>query len=89
MHADDLLAILDAACQCDLPPAAALEQLQIPTLILAWRDDPIHPLETAQRLAAALPLAELQVIDDVNALHAWPASISHFVLRHAADYSRL
>ena len=31
----------------------------------------------------------LQVIDDVNALHAWPASISHFVLRHAADYSRL
>ncbi|MEO1828300.1 MAG: alpha/beta hydrolase [Pseudomonas sp.] len=89
MHADDLLAILDAACQCDLPPAAALEQLQIPTLILAWRDDPIHPLETAQRLAAALPLAELQVIDDVNALHAWPASISYFVLRHAADYSRL
>ena len=81
------MAILDAACQCDLPAPETLHQLRIPTLILGWRDDPIHPLETAEQLAAALPLAELQIIDSADALQAWPSQIDDFVCRHA--YSRL
>lgn len=83
MRADALMAILDAACACDLPAVSALQQLEVPTLILAWRDDPIHPLETAEQLATALPLAELQIISDANDLQHWPRTISDFVRRHA------
>ena len=87
MQQGNLMAILDAACQCDLPAPETLLQLRIPTLILGWRDDPIHPLETAEQLAAALPLAELQIIDSAGALQAWPSQIDDFVCRHA--HSRL
>jgi pimeloyl-ACP methyl ester carboxylesterase len=37
----------------------ALRSLPFPACILCWPDDPLHPLELAERLAAALPRAQL------------------------------
>jgi 3-oxoadipate enol-lactonase len=34
-----------------------------PALVLAARDDPVHPVEVARRLAALLPAATLYVFD--------------------------
>ncbi len=84
MSQDSLMDMLEAACQCDLPPPDSLTTLQTPTLILAWRDDPIHPLHSAEQLAAKLPQAQLQVIDNAAQLADWPQQISNFVLQHAS-----
>ncbi|HCP03323.1 MAG TPA: hypothetical protein DIT61_07380 [Pseudomonas sp.] len=84
MHAPTLTAILEAACACDLPARDALHQLAVPTLILGWRDDPIHPVQSAELLAEALPMAELHIIDHASDLQRWPLQISEFVRRHTA-----
>lgn len=49
-----------------LPPVADVARLAnvgVPVLVLAQRDDPTHPMEAAERLAAVLPHAELVVSD--------------------------
>lgn len=84
MHSDALMAILDAACGADLPPPASLQQLTVPTLILAWENDPIHPLQTALTLAQSLPNAELRIINSARQLADWPAQIDAFVAAHSA-----
>lgn len=84
MQPDSLMAILDAACNADLPPPASLQALTLPTLILAWENDPIHPLLTAQTLAQALPNAELRIISSARQLADWPAQIDAFVAAHSA-----
>lgn len=84
MHAPTLTAILEAACACDLPDSSTLQQLKVPTLILGWRNDPIHPVQSAELLAETLPLAELHLIDSASDLQRWPLQISAFVRRHAA-----
>ncbi|HBT57156.1 MAG TPA: alpha/beta hydrolase, partial [Pseudomonas sp.] len=52
--------------------------------ILGWRDDPIHPVQSAELLAEALPMAELHIIDHASDLQRWPLQISEFVRRHTA-----
>lgn len=74
-----LRAVLKGAVASDLPPLEHLEQLQQPTLLLAWRGDPIHPLSSAQLLAGHMPNAELRVIDSVDELAQWPQQIADFI----------
>ena len=42
-----------------LPNLAPLMRLDMPSLVIAWEDDVIHPLSLAQRIAAALPRSRL------------------------------
>jgi pimeloyl-ACP methyl ester carboxylesterase len=42
-----------------LPDLTPLMHLDMPSLIIAWEDDVIHPLSLAQRIAAALPCSRL------------------------------
>jgi pimeloyl-ACP methyl ester carboxylesterase len=67
------------AADSDLPDRAALRELRIPTLILAWRGDPVHPVSTATQLAELLPHAELQVAATLDEIRAWPERIAAFV----------
>lgn len=48
-------AALRGAALSDMPDQTELEQLQVPTLILAWEDDMAHPVSTAEALAETLP----------------------------------
>ena len=43
-----------------------LPKIQIPTLILHSRNDAVHPLSEAQKLAAGLPNAELMIFNSAN-----------------------
>eukprot|EP00928_Gymnodinium_smaydae_P070743 TRINITY_DN54516_c0_g1_i1.p1 TRINITY_DN54516_c0_g1~~TRINITY_DN54516_c0_g1_i1.p1 ORF type:complete len:346 (+),score=76.08 TRINITY_DN54516_c0_g1_i1:76-1113(+) len=65
---------LEGAAASDLPPAAALKELQdLPVLILAWRSDVQHPLATARLLHQLLPRSELIVASrwaEVQQFHA-------------------
>ena len=42
--------------------------MRIPVLVIAQEGDPAHPVETARRVAAALPTARLTVFDEAGAL---------------------
>jgi pimeloyl-ACP methyl ester carboxylesterase len=70
--AEELLpSILRGAARSNLPPLPALAALRIPILLLAWNADPVHPLSTAQQLAATLPVARLYVADTPEQLQTW------------------
>jgi pimeloyl-ACP methyl ester carboxylesterase len=45
-----------------------LERVECPTLIIQGRDDAIHPLAQAKKLAAGIPDSELLVLESANHL---------------------
>jgi pimeloyl-ACP methyl ester carboxylesterase len=80
-HADPraVQAALRGAALSDLPDRERLRGLDIPTLILAWTQDPSHPLATAETLAKTLPRAELHVASSFEDIEAWPDRLRAFL----------
>lgn len=70
------------AALSDLPDPRELAGLRVPTTILAWVGDPVHPLSTAERLAKLLPVAALEVAHTPADLARWPGILSRDVARH-------
>ena len=70
---------LRGAAASDLPDPRALRRLQVPTLVLAWRGDPTHPLSTAKRLVELLPDAELHVAAASDDIRDWSERIREFL----------
>jgi pimeloyl-ACP methyl ester carboxylesterase len=75
------------ASQTDLPEPAVLASLTMPTLILAWSDDPAHPLATAQALHLRLPNSTLVVAECYSDLEEWPELLRQFVAELEGDES--
>lgn len=71
-----LPSVLRGAADSDLPDPAQLARLQLPVRLLAWVDDPSHPLSTARRLAELLPQAELTVAATPDDVAAWPTLVA-------------
>jgi 3-oxoadipate enol-lactonase len=67
------------AAESDLPHHDALRSVQAPTLVLAWRGDPGHPVSTAEQLGELLPNAELRVAGTLEEIHAWSPAIRAFL----------
>lgn len=59
---------LAAAVPLDARGLDRLREVRIPVLVVAQEGDPAHPVETARRVASALPTARLTVFDDAGAL---------------------
>jgi 3-oxoadipate enol-lactonase len=74
-----LPSVLRGAAQSDLPPLPVLATLQVPTLLLAWGGDPVHPVSTAQQLAETLPAARLHVADTPEQLRGWGGVAAAFL----------
>ena len=74
-----LKSLFRGASQTDLPEQAAVASLTMPTLILAWSDDPAHPLTTARALHDLLPNARLVVAESYADLEEWPGLVEQFV----------
>ena len=72
-------AALRGAAASDLPAMRALRSLRVPTLVLAWRGDPTHPLSTAKRLAELIPGAKLHVADSGEEMRVWIEKIRAFL----------
>lgn len=70
-----LPALLRGAAASDLPPPDQLRRLHVPALILAWPDDPGHPLSTAERLAELLPNARLVVATQFRDVASWTTEV--------------
>ncbi|OKH80421.1 alpha/beta hydrolase [Mycobacterium sp. ST-F2] len=80
--ADALLpSLFRGAALSDLPPREALAGIDVPTTILAWIDDPAHPLSTAESLHALLPKSTLTVAHTPADVETWPTVLSEDVAR--------
>lgn len=81
--ADALLpSLFRGAALSDLPAPEEIARIDVPTTILAWIEDPGHPLTTARALAALLPQATLSVAHTPADLQTWPRVLMQDVARH-------
>ena len=71
--------VLRGAAASDLPEPEELAELDQPTLVLAWRGDPVHPVGTAKKLAEVLPNADLAVASSLAEVKTWPKRVSAFL----------
>ena len=71
--------VFEGAAASDLPALADVATIEVPTLILAWADDPGHPEATAQWLAVTMPRATLVVAHSVGEVLAWKGEVRRFL----------
>ena len=79
MDPEVLSTILRGAAASNLPPREAVATLACPTLILAWADDPGHPMSTAEALHSLIEGSQLSVATSFEEAAAWPSVVSSFV----------
>jgi len=72
-------ATLRGAAESDLPEPDMLRSLRIPSLILAWRNDPVHPVSSATRLRELLPESDLCIAGSLEEIRGWPERVARFV----------
>ncbi len=75
--------VLRGAAATDLPDAESIGRITVPTLVLAWSDDPTHPLSTAALLHEVLPESRLVVARTPYGVMAWPGLFADHVTVHA------
>lgn len=64
--------VLRGAAATNLPDRRTVAGIHIPTLILAWADDPSHPLSTARQLHELIEHSRLIVARSPYGIMAWP-----------------
>lgn len=72
-------AALRGAAMSDLPQPEALSGLTMPVLIIAWEDDPIHPVSTAHMLAETLPDVRGLIVSTAEDTACWTAAVCDFL----------
>jgi pimeloyl-ACP methyl ester carboxylesterase len=70
-----LRAVADWRPFADLSEVA---KLKCPVCVLAWENDPLHPFELAQRLAATFPDAQLKMLPPLPAIFQTPRIVGEF-----------
>jgi pimeloyl-ACP methyl ester carboxylesterase len=80
--APDLLpTVFRGAALADFPPKEAVALIDVPTTILAWIDDPGHPVSTSYSLLELMPQATLSVARTPADVATWPARLMEDVIR--------
>jgi len=82
MGVERYCAALEGAAQSDLPPLDDLRTITVPTLILAWRSDVQHPVDTAEMLRETIPNSELHIADTWDDIEQFPGHMQHFFRKH-------
>jgi 3-oxoadipate enol-lactonase len=75
--------VLRGAASTDMPTPESLQSIEVPTLVLAWGDDPTHPVSTAALLHELLPGSRLVVARTPYGVMAWPGLFADHVTGHA------
>jgi pimeloyl-ACP methyl ester carboxylesterase len=71
--------ILRGASVADFPSRALVADIRLPTMILAWTGDPVHPAAVSEELAALIPGARLHVASTADDLASWTDRVDEFV----------
>ena len=74
-----LVTTLRGSQLANLPPREELEAIHAPALILAWVDDPAHPISTAEEVHRRLPNSRLLIAHSVAEVSTWTNEIRKFV----------
>ena len=74
-----LALVLAGATTANLPDREQIKSITVPSLILAWTGDPIHPVSTAEELAELLPDASLYLASTAAELATWTDRVAAFV----------
>jgi 3-oxoadipate enol-lactonase len=73
-----LPSVLRGLADSDLPEPEAIQSLSQPLLLLAWNDDPVHPMSTSQELLTLSPDAQLSVAVDLADVLSWGSRAAEF-----------
>ncbi len=71
--------VLRGAASSNLPSLQTLARVEVPALILAWANDPAHPLRTAELLHQTFPSSRRIVARTPYGIMAWPALFADMV----------
>ncbi len=74
-----LFHLFKGAAITDLPSREDISSVEVPTLILGWKDDPSHPIAIAQELHDLIPNSELVVADNFSSVNDWAELVREFV----------
>lgn len=72
-------AVLIGAARSDYPTPDELAEIDVPALVLAYPGDLTHPVGIAERIADALPDAQLEVTTRPDDVRGWGARIADFL----------
>lgn len=71
--------VMRGATRANLPAREAIAALSMPTLILAWTGDPVHPVSTAAELARLIPHASTHIAATKAEVDGWSELVAKFV----------
>ncbi|HVU10894.1 MAG TPA: hypothetical protein VHD90_06430, partial [Phototrophicaceae bacterium] len=74
-----LVTTLRGATLTNLPPPEQLEAIHTPALILAWTDDPGHPVSSAEEVQRRLDHSDLLIAHNAAEVGTWTSEIRDFV----------
>ncbi|MBI1258156.1 MAG: alpha/beta fold hydrolase [Chloroflexi bacterium] len=74
-----LATTLRGAQLTDLPSPEALEAIHAPALILAWTDDPGHPVSSAEIVHERIQDSQLLIAHNASEVFTWTNAIRDFV----------
>lgn len=74
-----LAGAMRGAALSDFPARETLAKLKIPTLILAWTEDDIHPVAVAEELHRVLPNSVLELATEEGGPYIWPEKVRKFI----------
>jgi pimeloyl-ACP methyl ester carboxylesterase len=74
-----IVGAMRGAALSDFPSRETLASLDIPTLILAWPDDDIHPVSVAEEVHQLLPNSTLEVAQSPGDPYDWSNTVRAFV----------
>lgn len=74
--------LLRGAASSDLPAREEVASIDVPVTVLAWVEDPAHPVSTAEALRDLLPYARLEVARTPTDVARWPEVLRADVAAH-------
>ena len=81
-HKTSAASVMKGAALSDFPSKEALQGIEVPALVLAWPDDSMHPVRSAETLAGLLPQGTLHIAASYDDVRNWPALVESFLAKN-------